>query len=206
MPTPSRPLEERFREKVRRDASGCLIWTASINSKGYGRIRNEHGRSELAHRVAWRLAGRSLTKGLELDHLCRTILCCEISHLEEVPHHINVARGSSPAALARQKGECMRGHAMSTEHGRRQNSGKWQCRTCINETRRRKRTLSITPGWILAEVITWAADEIEAQAAQRGEAERVNDYIDHLRLFATQTDRVSAIPWPSGLAQPRSTS
>lgn len=62
MPTPPRPLAERFREKYVVAPNGCHIWIASTNSKGYGRLRNEHGRIELAHRVAWRLSGRPLTQ------------------------------------------------------------------------------------------------------------------------------------------------
>jgi hypothetical protein len=178
-----------------------LIWTASLNRAGYGRIRNEHGRSELAHRVAWRLAGRPLTPGQELDHECRNILCCEVEHLEEVPHHINVARGQSPSAVANRRGTCARGHPMTAEHGRRR-AGKWQCQSCRRESRRRQRALSTTPGWVLAEVVAWAAAEVDAQAAARGQAALLRDYTDHLRCFTSQPERASVAPWPAGLARP----
>lgn len=201
MPTPPRALSERFQEKVRRDPSGCLIWTASVNSKGYGRIRNEDGRSELAHRVAWRLAGRPFTPKRELDHKCRNILCCEVEHLEEVPHHINVARGQSPAAIAHRRGTCVRGHPMTATNGRR-NCGKWQCHACRREARRRQRALALAPGWILGEVLAWAADELDAQAAAHGQGGLLVDYSDHLRCFATQPERASEVPWPEAFARP----
>lgn len=137
-PTP-RTFAERFAMKTRRDAeTGCLIWQAAVNSKGYGRIRNEHGRNELAHRVSWRLSGRALTPGLELDHVvCETPLCVEPEHLTEVTHRANVARGRAPAAQRHRDQVCGRGHPMTTEHGTRRN-GKWYCNTCRRDARRER--------------------------------------------------------------------
>lgn len=138
--------------KIRRDATtGCLLWTASTNSKGYGRIRNENGRNELAHRVAWRLAGRTLDPALELDHLrdkCSSVLCVEVEHLEQVTHRENVARGRCPAAERHRAGICGRGHPMTAEHGTRR-KGKWYCNTCRRLTRRTG--CAAARAWALAE-------------------------------------------------------
>ena len=139
------PIEIRFLAKVHRDhQTGCLLWTAkSINRAGYGRIRNEHGRVELAHRVAWRLAGRPLLPGHELDHFdCENILCCEVTHLRQVTHAANVARGRAPSAVAHRKRMCQRGHSMTAEHGR-QRGEKWDCNTC---KRLRRRAASVMAG------------------------------------------------------------
>lgn len=128
-------LAARFWPKTKRDpVTGCLMWTRSTNSKGYGRIRNEHGKNELAHRVAWRLAGRPLDPARELDHLrdvCSSVLCVDVEHLEQVTHRENVARGRCPAAERHRAGICGRGHPMTPEHGTRRR-GKWYCNSCRN--------------------------------------------------------------------------
>lgn len=132
------PIEIRFLAKVQRDpTTGCLLWIAkSVNRAGYGRILNENGRVELAHRVAWRLAGRPLLADQELDHFdCENILCCEVTHLRQVTHAANVARGHAPSAIAHRNQVCGRGHPMVAEHGRRYR-GKWYCNTCKREKRR----------------------------------------------------------------------
>lgn len=49
----------RFEEKVYRIPGGCHIWVASTNSLGYGWFRTKD-RPELAHRVAWVLAGNEI--------------------------------------------------------------------------------------------------------------------------------------------------
>lgn len=111
--------------------NGCHIWTASLNSMGYGRIRNEFGRNELAHRVAWRLSGRPLLPGLELDHVvCRSPKCINPEHLEQVTHAENVARGNTPSAIAHRNGTCLKGHAQIPENGIFDKRGKWRCNAC----------------------------------------------------------------------------
>jgi hypothetical protein len=154
MPRRTKPLTERFAMKVKRDpATGCLLWTAATNSKGYGRIRNEHGKNELAHRVAWRLSGRTLDPALELDHLrwkCSSVLCVDVTHLEQVTHRVNVARGRCPAAERHRAGICGRGHPMTADHGTRRN-GKWACNTCRQMTRTPQ--LGVVRAWALSEGI-----------------------------------------------------
>jgi HNH endonuclease len=79
-----------FEKHLRRDvATGCLLWTGSKSSKGYGRFgvgnREDGFRTELAHRVAWVMAGREITP--ERPHILHDCpagdnpACCEIEHL-----------------------------------------------------------------------------------------------------------------------------
>ena len=110
MPTPERPLADRFWEKVVKsdEADGCWVWSGSKSTSGYGMfgIRREvdakilggapRGMPVGAHRVAKQLTeprnewpvGHSLT----IDHLCRNKSCVRPSHLEWVPQAVNSAR------------------------------------------------------------------------------------------------------------------
>lgn len=71
--------EQRFWEKVRKTAS-CWLWTRGVDGKGYGAFRNAEGVQQLAHRVAWRLSGRSDPKG-PLLHRCDNHRCVRPDHL-----------------------------------------------------------------------------------------------------------------------------
>jgi hypothetical protein len=71
----------------------CWIWTGSKTHHGYGRIGFRRKRV-LAHRLSWQLAGRTLERGMVLDHLCRNPLCVNPEHLEQVTQYENVHRGS----------------------------------------------------------------------------------------------------------------
>lgn len=70
---------------------GCWLWTGAANGSGYGTFTAE-GQRYMAHRYAWLLAGRTLTPGLTLDHLCRNTLCVLVDHLEEVTYAENLRR------------------------------------------------------------------------------------------------------------------
>jgi SAM-dependent methyltransferase len=102
-----RPLAERFAEKVntngpvpscRPDLGPCHLWTGAKAtdplhpSKGYGYIRDENGRVELAHRVAWILAFGPIGDDLQVDHLCLNIGCVNPDHFELVELIENVRR------------------------------------------------------------------------------------------------------------------
>lgn len=102
------PALERI--MARTDRSGaCWLWTGRLNRDGYAEMKL-HGRTLMAHRVAYQeLVGR-IPDGLELDHRCRVRHCVNPEHLEPVTDRENSLRSDSiPAANAR-KTHCDHGH------------------------------------------------------------------------------------------------
>ena len=75
----SRPIEERFSEKVMPIESGCHEWQGCIMPNGYGQVRH-NGKTAYAHRVAWELANGS-TCGLYVLHRCDNRRCVNADHL-----------------------------------------------------------------------------------------------------------------------------
>ena len=117
----TKPLSERFWPKVnknggiptyRPDLGECWVWTASKQGNGYGKIGSggRGGKDRPAHRVSYELLVGEIPAGLELDHLCKVILCVNPKHLEPVTPRENKLRGTSPSAIHAKKTHCPRGH------------------------------------------------------------------------------------------------
>jgi HNH endonuclease len=126
-----KPLEERFRAKVRVDeATGCWLWTAATDGHGYGQI-NVAGVPVKAQRIAWVLYVGPIPDGLHIDHLCRVRLCVNPAHLEPVTAAENTRR--QLAAIGHpnsRKTHCPRGHPYNARRG---------CTPCHTEASRRYR-------------------------------------------------------------------
>jgi hypothetical protein len=77
----SRETQQRFWAKVDvMDANGCLRWTAYRSADGYGKITINKA-PHYAHRVAWELVHGPIPSGYQIDHICRTPACVNITHL-----------------------------------------------------------------------------------------------------------------------------
>jgi hypothetical protein len=85
---------EHFWPYVRK-SDQCWIWMRSLTREKYGQVWFR-GQNVLTHRFAFLFANDYLTPGLVVDHLCTVLACVRPSHLEEVPHAVNVRRGSRP--------------------------------------------------------------------------------------------------------------
>lgn len=137
----SETLEERFWSKVnkngptpplRPDLGSCWVWIGRYHSAGYGQI-DVNGRSIYAHRLAYEWCVSSIPQDLEIDHLCRNRSCCRPSHLEAVPHRINILRGNSPSAFHARKTRCPKGHEYTPENTHVTPKGARVCKACRRE-------------------------------------------------------------------------
>lgn len=68
----------------------CLVWTGSINQKGYGRI-NIDGRLVTAHRYAWYLEFGAIPDGSQINHICWEKSCVNTDHLELASSYENAS-------------------------------------------------------------------------------------------------------------------
>ena len=60
--------------------SGCLLWTASCDDKGYGRLRVK-GKTVRVSRLTWEEAKGPIPDGLQVLHKCDVTACRELTHL-----------------------------------------------------------------------------------------------------------------------------
>ncbi len=123
-------LPDRFWDKCTPEPnSGCWIWTASVNGRGYGQIkRRGERRNHLAHRLAYEALVGPFPPGLEIDHrVCRNRRCCNPAHLEAVTSAENARRA---VAVRPVPTHCKHGHEFTPENTYTGRGNKRQCIEC----------------------------------------------------------------------------
>lgn len=68
--------------------NGCLVWTGSLNTHGYGHLSVD-GKTTLAHRYAWRMEHGGAEVPPVLDHRCWNRACCNVAHLRPATYAEN---------------------------------------------------------------------------------------------------------------------
>ena len=91
-------LPDNFRVKFSiNETSGCWVWIAGSNKKGYGRFRYggsdaNGGKSWYAHIFAYAVLRGRNPDGTVLDHLCKNYSCVNPEHLDAVSLTENLLR------------------------------------------------------------------------------------------------------------------
>lgn len=85
----------RFLRKVRVDPeTGCWLWQASVNGKGYGRFKF-NGENMGAHRFARQAFRGAFRGGIQGNHRCRVPHCVNPDHINGRTLAANVRDGNA---------------------------------------------------------------------------------------------------------------
>ncbi len=125
----------RFFQYVDKSANGCWLWLGPKRGP-YGYIEiTRRGRTTKysTHRFAYESLVGPIPLGLTIDHLCRTKLCCNPSHLEPVTQAVNTSRAKALIT------HCPQGHGYTLENTRINVNGSRVCIICARESLRRSR-------------------------------------------------------------------
>jgi len=100
------------------EGTGCIEWQGSVDKRGYGRIANDVGWLDMAHRLSYKLYVGEIPEGLVINHKCYNSRCVNPEHLEAVTHRENIIdKGRSNAAyLNSKKTHCIRGHDLTVSY------------------------------------------------------------------------------------------
>ena len=86
----SDPKDALAARSVKNPLTGCIEWTGSSESKGYGQIRID-GKLVKAHRFAWEIANGPIPAGMLVLHSCDNPRCVNPDHLRVGTHVDNMA-------------------------------------------------------------------------------------------------------------------
>ena len=116
---------------VRDPETGCLLWTGSLDDKGYGLIWDGK-RLRGAHIVSYEQVNGPVPEGYELHHRCEVPACIEPNHLEPVTRSEHMDRHPwRPGAYFAAMTHCKHGHEFNEENTyRNKTTGRRSCRVC----------------------------------------------------------------------------
>jgi hypothetical protein len=129
------PMERFMRHVIIDPDTGCELWTASTDRKGYAMF----GPSRRAARWRWQQERGPIPTGLVLDHfVCDTPRCVNLDHVRPVTNRENVLRGVGITAMNAAKTHCVNGHPYSPQNTY-VIAGERRCKICAAAAQRRYR-------------------------------------------------------------------
>jgi hypothetical protein len=146
-------MREKLDQNSEQTSTGCILWTASLDTNGYGKFhipRRIFGRRRLtgAHRASWLVhQGPIDDPELQVHHECFTPRCINPSHLELLTEEENVRRKNpnrrNPGPLPYDdldKHQC-KTHGKTDGYLKLRNDGYffWACRHCARAAKERYR-------------------------------------------------------------------
>lgn len=132
--------KQRFNSRIRKESTGCHVWTGPLDKDGYGTfyLRRKNRR---AHRVAWYDMHSEIADGMVVNHVCRNRACVNAQHLQVVTvAENNLNDSTTVSAINARKTHCQNGHPYDRVYRTKKGSGVQRyCSICAAEKKRKLR-------------------------------------------------------------------
>lgn len=118
--------------------NGCWEWRGVLDKRGYGRLVDDNGWADMAHRWSYKHFVGEIPKGLVINHLCHNPKCVNPKHLEVTTHYDNIVnKGITNASyLNAKKTHCKNGHEFTEDNiywSKNKYNGTRICKKCHKE-------------------------------------------------------------------------
>jgi len=135
-PGRKKTARQRFENKYEIvSESGCWVWIAGINDKGYGRFKLD-GKLFLAHRAAYTIYVGEIPQGINVCHKCDVPECVNPDHLFLGTQKDNIQDSKSKGRHRQlRKTHCPNGHEYNEENTYFSSKGWRYCRACRSKMR-----------------------------------------------------------------------
>lgn len=129
---------ERFNYWHIKKENGCWEWTGKLDKRGYGRLVDDNGWRDMAHRWSYKHFIGEIPKGLVIHHKCHNPKCVNPEHLEITTHYDNIInKGITNASyLNAKKTHCKWGHEFTDDNiywSKTKYNGSRVCKICHKE-------------------------------------------------------------------------
>lgn len=133
---------ERFTFFHTKNKNGCWEWRGKLDKRGYGRLVDDTGWRDMAHRWSYKHFVGEIPEGLVINHKCHNPKCVNPEHLEATTHYDNIVnKGVTNAAyINAQKTHCNNGHELTEDNIYRiktKYNGSRVCKICHRARTRR---------------------------------------------------------------------
>lgn len=120
-----------FFERIKRDKeTKCWNWVGALGATKYGTATIDR-QAISAHRLSYLLFNGNLEPTLDIDHLCKNIVCVNPEHIRQTSRKENNLNSTSPSRAHALKTHCAKGHEYSLENTyRNPTNGSRGCRIC----------------------------------------------------------------------------
>lgn len=120
--------------RVKPGPNGCVLWTGTIDHKGYGSC-HIHGHTVMAHKLIYEALVKVVPDGHQLHHTCSNKNCVNPDHLELMTPADHAKTPGHPSQVNAAKTHCSNGHEFTEEntYWRQDRPGSRLCKECRKE-------------------------------------------------------------------------
>lgn len=134
-----KPIEKIEARAIPEPNTGCLLWTGSCDTGGYGSICINK-KTRTVHRLVYELYFGKISRNKVIMHICDTRCCINIRHLKlgtQKQNVIDAVKKNRMYIPHKNKKFCKNGHEFTEENTKWETATHRRCRACVKINNKR---------------------------------------------------------------------